>query len=81
MERRVVIKFELSSHLELCYIVAIHSLLLVSQTQTMQLIHEDKQKRVIREKEEIKFSSYSAFHLIVITARTIGDIFFYELES
>lgn len=35
----------------------------------MQLILEDKRKRTLREKEEIKFSSFSSFHLIVISAR------------
>lgn len=36
----------------------------------MQLILEDKQRRVIKNREEIRFSSSSSFHLIAITART-----------
>lgn len=39
----------------------------------MQLILEDKQRRTIKEKEEIRFSSFSSFHLIVITARTRSE--------
>lgn len=35
----------------------------------MHLIHEDKQKRVVKQREEISFSSFSSFHLISITAR------------
>lgn len=35
----------------------------------MQLIFEDKQKRVIKGREEINFSSFSSFHFISVTAR------------
>ncbi len=36
---------------------------------SVELIVEDKQKRTIQKKEEIKFSSFSSFHLIQIIAR------------
>lgn len=39
----------------------------------MQLIHKDKEKRAINDKEEIKFSSFSSFHLIIITARAKSE--------
>lgn len=35
----------------------------------MLLIHEDRKKRIIKDKEEIKFSSSSSHHLIILTAR------------
>jgi len=35
----------------------------------MPLIFEDRKKRVIKVQEEIKFSTFSSFHLIAITAR------------
>lgn len=35
----------------------------------MHLIHGDKQKRIIKQREEINFSSFSSYHLIAITAR------------
>lgn len=39
----------------------------------MRLVFEDKQKRVIKNREEIKFSSFSSFHLIAITARAKSE--------
>ncbi|MDP2860206.1 MAG: cell wall hydrolase [bacterium] len=39
----------------------------------MRLIFEDKRKRVIKEKEEIKFSSFSSYHLIILTARAKSE--------
>src|SRR3989344_1338430 len=39
----------------------------------MQLILEDKQKREAKAKEEISFSSFSSYHLIIITARTKSE--------
>ena len=39
----------------------------------MKLIFEDKKKRIIRNQEEINFSSFSSFHLIVITARARSE--------
>lgn len=41
--------------------------------QLIQLILEDKKKRVIRGQEEIKFSSNSSFHLIAVTARARSE--------
>lgn len=42
-------------------------------TNFMQLVHEDKKKRKIENKEEIKFSSSSSYHLIILTARAKGE--------
>lgn len=39
----------------------------------MELIFEDKKRRVIKGKEELKFSSYSSYHLVVVTARAKGE--------
>jgi len=39
----------------------------------MQLIHKDKQKRTIRDREEIKFLSFSSFHLVIISARARSE--------
>ncbi|MBI4999753.1 cell wall hydrolase [Candidatus Gottesmanbacteria bacterium] len=39
----------------------------------MQLIFEDKGRRTVRNKEEIKFSSFSCYHLIVLTARAKSE--------
>lgn len=39
----------------------------------MKLIKENRQKRIIEGKEEIKFSSISSYHLIVLTARAKGE--------
>ena len=39
----------------------------------MESIHQDKQRRIVKEKEEIKFSSFSSFHLIIITARARSE--------
>lgn len=39
----------------------------------MELIFADKKRRTIKGKEEIKFSSYSSYHLVVITARAKGE--------
>lgn len=39
----------------------------------MKLIHEDKQKRFIKDREEVKFSSFSSFHLISIGARARSE--------
>lgn len=35
----------------------------------MRLVFEDKQKRIIRGQEEIGFSSFSSFHLFIVSAR------------
>lgn len=35
----------------------------------MLLVHEDKKKRIIKNQEEIKFSSSTSYHLIILTAR------------
>ena len=37
------------------------------------MVFEDKRKRVIRGREEIKFSSSSSFHLITVTARVRSE--------
>lgn len=39
----------------------------------MQLIYENKQKRIIRDKEDISFSSFSSYHLIAVTARVRSE--------
>lgn len=39
----------------------------------MLLLYEDRKKRVIKDKEEIKFSSSSNFHLIVLTGRAKSE--------
>lgn len=39
----------------------------------MELIFEDKKRRVIQGKEGINFSSYSSYHLVEITARAEGE--------
>jgi len=39
----------------------------------MQLIFEDKKRRIIRGQDEIRFSSFSSFHLITITARARSE--------
>jgi len=39
----------------------------------MLLIHEDKTKRVIKGKEDIKFSSSSVLHLIILTGRAKSE--------
>lgn len=39
----------------------------------MQLILVDKQKRIIKNKEGIKFFSFSSYHLIAVTARVKGE--------
>lgn len=39
----------------------------------MQLIFEDKRKKVIREKEQINFLSFSSYHLIAISARVKSE--------
>lgn len=39
----------------------------------MQLIYEDKEKRTIKNKEEIRFSNQSAYHLIILTARAKSE--------
>ena len=39
----------------------------------MELIYQDKQRKTIKEKEEINFPSFSSFHLIVVTARTKSE--------
>lgn len=39
----------------------------------MQLIYEDKQKRIIKDKETIAFPSFSSYHLIEITARAKSE--------
>lgn len=39
----------------------------------MVLVYEDKKRRVIRDQEKINFSSFSSFHLIIITARAKGE--------
>lgn len=39
----------------------------------MQLIFEDRQRRVIKNREEIRFSSFSSFHLVVLTARARSE--------
>ncbi|MBI3956252.1 hypothetical protein HY339_03260 [Candidatus Gottesmanbacteria bacterium] len=38
----------------------------------MVLVYEDRKKKVIKDRERINFSSFSSFHLIVITARAKG---------
>ncbi|MBI1869346.1 hypothetical protein HYS11_00045, partial [Candidatus Gottesmanbacteria bacterium] len=35
----------------------------------MFLVYQDQQKRQIQGREEIKYSSFSSFHLIILTAR------------
>ncbi len=39
----------------------------------MQLIFEDTKKRIIKNREELKFSSISSFHLITVTARARSE--------
>lgn len=39
----------------------------------MLLIHEDKRKRTIKKQEEIKFSSTSPYHLIILTVRSKAE--------
>ncbi|MBI2017988.1 cell wall hydrolase [Candidatus Daviesbacteria bacterium] len=39
----------------------------------MELIKEDRQKRIIKGKEEIKLSSSSGFHLIILTGRAKSE--------
>lgn len=39
----------------------------------MLLIHEDKRKRTIKNQEEIKFSSSSSYHLIILTVRAKAE--------
>lgn len=39
----------------------------------MKLIFEDRRSRAIKTKEEIKFSSFSSYHLIIITARAKSE--------
>lgn len=39
----------------------------------MKLIFEDRYSRTIKTKEEIKFSSFSSYHLIIITARAKSE--------
>lgn len=39
----------------------------------MKVIYEDRKKRVIKNQEEIKFSSSSNFHLIILTGRAKGE--------
>lgn len=39
----------------------------------MKLIFEDRHSRTIKTKEEIKFSSFSSYHLIIITARAKSE--------
>lgn len=39
----------------------------------MNLVYSDKQKRVIQGQEQIKFSSFSSFHLVILTARAKGE--------
>lgn len=39
----------------------------------MKTVKEDRQKRIIKGQEKVKFSSYSSFHLIAITARVKGE--------
>lgn len=39
----------------------------------MELIHQDKQRRIVKNREEIKFSSFSSFHLVAITARARSE--------
>lgn len=39
----------------------------------MKLIFEDRRSRTIKTKEKIKFSSFSSYHLIIITARTKNE--------
>lgn len=39
----------------------------------MKLIFEDRRSRTIKTKEEIKFSSFSSYHLIIITARAKSE--------
>lgn len=39
----------------------------------MKLVKEDRQKRIIKGQEEIKFSSSSSYHLIILTARAKGE--------
>lgn len=41
--------------------------------KNMQLIFEDKQKRVIKDREDIGFSSSLSFHLIVLTTRARSE--------
>ena len=39
----------------------------------MLLVYEDKNKRIIKDRESVNFSSFSSLHLIVITARVKGE--------
>lgn len=39
----------------------------------MQLVHEDRQKRIIKDKKIITFSSFSSYHLIVLTAHAKSE--------
>lgn len=39
----------------------------------MLLVHEDTNKRIIKDRERINFSSFSSLHLIVVTARVKGE--------
>lgn len=39
----------------------------------MNLVYSDKQKRVIHGQEQIEFSSFSSFRLIILTARARGE--------
>lgn len=39
----------------------------------MNLILEDKRRRIIRAKEEIKFSTFSSYHLVIVTARAKSE--------
>src|SRR3989344_5794953 len=39
----------------------------------MQLIFEDKQQKKIKREREITFSSFSSYHLIIITARAKSE--------
>ncbi len=39
----------------------------------MQLVFEDKKKRVVKDKETVTFSSFSSYHLVEITARAKSE--------
>lgn len=39
----------------------------------MKLVYEDKKKRIIKNQDEIKFSSASLYYLIILTARAKGE--------
>ena len=41
--------------------------------EVMRLVLQDNRKRIIRDQEEIRFSSFSSFHLIGLIARTKSE--------